>query len=155
MDILHAIGNTSMVRLRKVVPPRCADVFVKLEWENPTGSVKDRMANAVISREEALFAETSSRANVEAAIQLAERLAPEAKVVALMVDSGLKYLTTDVYRKKQETLVRCEGGDSNGYSGQRRWETGEHPVRAYACEGWGQGYSPACGGSAPIMQKRR
>jgi len=52
MDILHAIGNTSMVRLRKVVPPHCANIFVKLEWENPTGSVKDRMAQAVISRAE-------------------------------------------------------------------------------------------------------
>ena len=52
MDILHAIGNTSMVRLRKVVPPDCADIFVKLEWENPTGSIKDRMAQAVISRAE-------------------------------------------------------------------------------------------------------
>ncbi|MFZ5825066.1 MAG: PLP-dependent cysteine synthase family protein [Bacillota bacterium] len=52
MDILNAIGNTSMVQLRKVVPPRCADIFVKLEWENPTGSIKDRMANAVISRAE-------------------------------------------------------------------------------------------------------
>ena len=53
MDILQAIGNTSVVRLRKVVPPGCADIFVKLEWENPTGSVKDRMAHAVISRAEA------------------------------------------------------------------------------------------------------
>jgi cysteine synthase len=53
MDILQAIGNTSMVRLRRVVPPGCADVLVKLEWENPTGSVKDRMAEAVISRAEA------------------------------------------------------------------------------------------------------
>jgi cysteine synthase len=52
MDILHAIGNTSMVRLRKVVPPGCADIFVKLEWENPSGSFKDRMAQAVISRAE-------------------------------------------------------------------------------------------------------
>jgi len=52
MDILRAIGNTSMVRLRKVVPHGCADVFVKLEWENPTGSMKDRMADAVISRAE-------------------------------------------------------------------------------------------------------
>lgn len=52
MDILSAIGNTSMVRLCKVVPPGCADVLVKLEWENPTGSVKDRMAQAVISRAE-------------------------------------------------------------------------------------------------------
>jgi cysteine synthase A len=52
MDILQAIGNTSMVRLRKVVPPNCADILVKLEWENPTGSMKDRMALAVISRAE-------------------------------------------------------------------------------------------------------
>lgn len=52
MDILQAIGNTSMVQLRKVVPPDCAQVFVKLEWENPTGSFKDRMALAVISRAE-------------------------------------------------------------------------------------------------------
>src|SRR5512145_3189899 len=42
-----------MVRLRKVVPPSSADVLVKLEWENPTGSVKDRMAQAVVSRAEA------------------------------------------------------------------------------------------------------
>lgn len=53
MDILHAIGHTSLVQLQHVVPPGCADVLVKLEWENPTGSVKDRMALAVISRAEA------------------------------------------------------------------------------------------------------
>src|SRR4030095_6540727 len=53
MEILQAIGNTSLVRLRKVVPPGCAEILVKLEWENPTGSMKDRMANAVISRAEA------------------------------------------------------------------------------------------------------
>jgi cysteine synthase A len=52
MDILDAIGNTSMVRLRKVVPRNCAAIFAKLEWENPTGSVKDRMAHAVITRAE-------------------------------------------------------------------------------------------------------
>jgi len=41
-----------MVRLRKVAPPLGADIFVKLEWENPTGSFKARMAQAVISRAE-------------------------------------------------------------------------------------------------------
>ena len=50
--LLRAIGNTSMVQLRKVVPPGCADICVKLEWENPTGSMKDRMAEAVIARAE-------------------------------------------------------------------------------------------------------
>jgi cysteine synthase A len=53
MDILEAIGNTSIVRLRKVVPPGCADILVKLEGENPTGSMKDRMALTVIARAEA------------------------------------------------------------------------------------------------------
>src|SRR4051794_3514815 len=52
MDILAAIGNTSLVPLRKVVPPGCGKILVKLEWENPTGSMKDRMAHAVISRAE-------------------------------------------------------------------------------------------------------
>jgi cysteine synthase A len=51
-NILHAIGNTSLVQLRNVVPPDCAKVFVKLEWENPTGSMKDRTARAMISRAE-------------------------------------------------------------------------------------------------------
>jgi cysteine synthase A len=51
-NILQAIGNTSLVQLRNVVPPGSAKVFVKLEWENPTGSMKDRTAQAMISRAE-------------------------------------------------------------------------------------------------------
>ena len=53
MSVLDAIGGTSLVRLRRVVPPGCGSILVKLEWENPTGSLKDRMADAVISRAEA------------------------------------------------------------------------------------------------------
>jgi cysteine synthase A len=51
-----------------------------------------------IAREEALFSGTSSGANVLAAIRIAERLGATAKIVTLMADSGLKYLSTDVYR---------------------------------------------------------
>jgi len=53
MDVLQAIGQTALVRLHRVVPPGCGEVFAKLEWENPTGSLKDRMALAVITRAEA------------------------------------------------------------------------------------------------------
>ncbi|MGD0483289.1 MAG: cysteine synthase family protein [Gemmatimonadales bacterium] len=52
MDILDAIGNTSLVRLRTVAPPNGAAILAKLEWENPSGSVKDRMAQTVIARAE-------------------------------------------------------------------------------------------------------
>ena len=51
-----------------------------------------------LAKEEGLFAGTSSGANVIAAIQVAERLGPEAIVATLMVDSGLRYLSTDVYK---------------------------------------------------------
>src|SRR5215217_4415111 len=52
-SVLSAIGNTPLVRLRRVVPPASADVLVKLEYYGPTGSYKDRMALAMIEGAEA------------------------------------------------------------------------------------------------------
>ncbi len=52
-NVLGAIGNTSFVELNRVVPPECARIFVKLEGENPTGSMKDRKAQALINAAEA------------------------------------------------------------------------------------------------------
>ncbi|MEW5985542.1 MAG: cysteine synthase family protein [Chloroflexota bacterium] len=51
-SVLQAIGDTPLVRLNKIVPPNCADVLVKLEYYNPTGSYKDRMALAMIEEAE-------------------------------------------------------------------------------------------------------
>ena len=51
--VLEAIGNTPVVRLLKLVKPNMADVLVKLEYYNPTGSYKDRMALAMIEGAEA------------------------------------------------------------------------------------------------------
>jgi len=50
-----------------------------------------------LASQEALFAGTSSGANVVAALRIAKRLGPGHTVVTLLVDSGLKYLTTDLY----------------------------------------------------------
>src|SRR6187401_901851 len=47
-SVLKAIGHTPVLRLRKIVPPGSAEVVVKLEYFNPTGSYKDRMALAMI-----------------------------------------------------------------------------------------------------------
>jgi cysteine synthase A len=52
-SVLHAIGRTPLVRLRRLVEPGSADVLVKLEYYNPTGSYKDRMALAMIEGAEA------------------------------------------------------------------------------------------------------
>jgi cysteine synthase len=53
VSALQAIGNTPVVRLQKIVPPNSAEVLVKLEYFNPTGSYKDRMALSMIEEAEA------------------------------------------------------------------------------------------------------
>jgi cysteine synthase A len=52
-NVLRSIGNTPLVELRKVVPAGSARIVAKLEWANPTGSMKDRMARAAIEAAEA------------------------------------------------------------------------------------------------------
>ena len=50
-----------------------------------------------LAKEEGIFAGTSTGLNVTAAVQLAAELGPEATVVTVAVDSGLKYLAGDLY----------------------------------------------------------
>jgi len=52
-DILQRIGNTSLLALRRIVPANGSRILLKLESENPTGSMKDRMALAMIAAAEA------------------------------------------------------------------------------------------------------
>ena len=52
-SVLGGVGNTPLVELQNVVPPGSARIVAKLEWANPTGSMKDRMAKAAIERAEA------------------------------------------------------------------------------------------------------
>jgi cysteine synthase A len=63
----------------------------------PIGTDEAKAMARRLAREEGVFVGTSSGANVLAAIQIGERLGPGATVVTLMVDSGLKYLGTDVF----------------------------------------------------------
>ncbi len=52
-----------------------------------------------LAKEEAIFAGTSTGANIVASLRVAERLGPNATVATLIVDSGLRYLSTDVFRQ--------------------------------------------------------
>ncbi len=127
-QILDAIGDTPLVRLQSAAPPGAATTVAKLELANPTGSMKDRMARAAIetaaadgepdkvdeiiqvstgegqamkrrlAREEAIFAGASSGANVAAAVKVAQRLGPDAVVATIIVDSGMRYISTDLFQ---------------------------------------------------------
>jgi cysteine synthase A len=52
-DITQLVGETPMLRLKRIVPAGAADVYAKLEYLNPGGSVKDRAAIGIIRRAEA------------------------------------------------------------------------------------------------------
>jgi cysteine synthase A len=116
-DILDAIGNTSLIALRAVVPPGCADVLVKLEWENPTGSVKDRMARAVIGRAEADGRLTPSDTVVE---YTGGSTGTSLALVCAAKGYPLRIVTSDAFSQEKRdhmlalgaelTLVRSEGG---------------------------------------------
>jgi cysteine synthase A len=78
--------------------------FVPPMWDSALASAVAAVATEEakrmcrrLAREEALFAGTSSGANVIAALQVAKRLGPGKTVVTLLCDSGLKYLSTDLY----------------------------------------------------------
>ena len=64
-SILEAIGDTPVIKLSRVVPPGSADVYVKVESGNPTGSYKDRFALAMISGAEARGDLTAGQSVVE------------------------------------------------------------------------------------------
>src|SRR5207237_6584651 len=51
-DITKLVGDTPMLQLKRLVPEESADIFVKLEYLNPGGSVKDRAAIGLIKRAE-------------------------------------------------------------------------------------------------------
>ncbi|HXQ28732.1 MAG TPA: cysteine synthase family protein [Gemmatimonadales bacterium] len=77
-------------------PPLWTQAHVNAILAVPTAEAK-AMARR-LAREEGIFAGTSTGANVAAAIEVARRLGPEATVATVIVDSGLRYLSTDVFR---------------------------------------------------------
>ena len=92
----HRIEGIGIGRIPPLWEPTLVDEILSVSTDEA-----ECMAQR-LAREEALFAGTSSGGNVAAAIRVAERLGPCAKVVTLMVDSGLKYLSTHVYSRKSE-----------------------------------------------------
>ena len=87
----HKIGGIGIGFIPPLWKAGVADEIMTVSTEEARSMARQ------LAAQEALFAGTSSGANVLAAIRLAKRLGPGHTVVTLLVDSGLKYLTTDLY----------------------------------------------------------
>jgi cysteine synthase A len=88
----HNIEGVGIGRTPPMWDPAAIDEIIAVPTEDAKAMARR------LAKEEALFAGTSSGANVIAALQVAERLVPSSTVATLLVDSGLKYTGTDVYR---------------------------------------------------------
>lgn len=107
-SVLHAIGHTPVLRLRKIVPPGSADVYVKLEYFNPTGSYKDRMARAMIEGAE-------KRGTLRKGMRVVEYTGGSTGSSLAMVCAIKGYefhpLSSDAFAKEKLDTMRAFGAD--------------------------------------------
>ena len=106
-SVLDSIGNTPIVQLRKVVPPGAARILVKLEWANPTGSMKDRMAKAVIEGAEASGRLQPGDTVVE---YTAGTTGVSLALVCAAKDYNLHIVSSDAFSEEKMRTIRAFGG---------------------------------------------
>jgi cysteine synthase A len=105
---LDAIGNTPLVKLSKVVAPESADVYVKLEYYNPTGSYKDRMALAMIE-------EAEKRGELRPGMTVVEftggSTGSSLAFVCAVKGYALKIVSSDAFAQEKLRTMRAFGAD--------------------------------------------
>ncbi|HUF32902.1 MAG TPA: cysteine synthase family protein [Acidimicrobiales bacterium] len=107
-SMLDVVGNTPVVQLRRVVPGGAADVFVKLEWFNPTGSYKERMALAMIE-------EAERRGDLRAGMTVVEytggSTGSSLAYVCTAKGYRLKVVSSDAYAPEKLATMEALGAD--------------------------------------------
>ncbi|HEX3877475.1 MAG TPA: cysteine synthase family protein [Bryobacteraceae bacterium] len=107
-SILNAIGNTPLIQLHKVVPPNGARVFLKLEYFNPTGSYKDRMALAVVEGAE-------KRGALKPGMRVVEytggSTGSSLAMVCAVKGYGFVPISSDAFAREKLETMRVFGGD--------------------------------------------
>ena len=108
LNILRAIGSTPLVRLEKLSSPNSAPVFVKLEFYNPTGSYKDRMALAMIEAAEA-------RGDLRPGMSVLEctggSTGTSLAFVCAAKGFALRVISSDAYAKEKLDSMRAFGAE--------------------------------------------
>ena len=107
-NILETVGNTPIVKLKKIIPPGCGEIYVKLEANNPTGSKKDRMALSMIEGAE-------KRGDLKEGMSVVEYSGGStgAGLAFVCAIKGYRFrlITADVFGKEKIGLMRALGAD--------------------------------------------
>jgi cysteine synthase A len=107
-SVLDAIGGTPLVELTRLVPEGCARVFVKLEYYNPTGSCKDRMAKAMIEGAERRGELRPKATVVEYA---GGSTGSSLALICAVKGYPLKLVTSDAFAKEKLDTMRVFGAE--------------------------------------------
>ncbi len=106
--ILGTIGDTPLVKLSKIVPAKCADIYIKLEYFNPTGSYKDRMAVAIIEGAE-------KRGDIKAGTSIVEytggSTGTSLAFVCAVKGHRFKAISSDAFAKEKLQTMRLFGAE--------------------------------------------
>jgi len=107
-SVLEAIGNTPVVQLRRVVPEGAARVFLKLEYFNPTGSYKDRMALSTIEGAE-------RRGTLRPGMRVVEYTGGStgSSLALVCAVKGYRFtpISSDAFAREKLDTMRAFGGD--------------------------------------------
>lgn len=159
--ILASVGNTPVVELRRLVPGGCARVLVKLESHNPTGSMKDRMALAVVQG-------AAASGRLSATGMLVEYTGGSTGTSLAFVCAALGYpatlVTSDAFSREKRDHMRSlgatvvevpsEGGRTTKELIQRMIATAREVAAAPGAFYADQFNNPhAAGGYAPLAQE--
>jgi cysteine synthase len=107
-SILEAIGNTPIVRLRRCAPRNGAELWLKLEYRNPTGSMKDRMALAMIEGAERDGLLAPGDTVVE---YTGGSTGPALALVCRAKGYGCLIVMADCFTEERFQLIRALGGE--------------------------------------------
>lgn len=107
-DILHAIGNTPLVRLNKIGSELSVEILVKLEYYNPTGSYKDRMALAMIEEAEK---EGLLRPGYTVVEYTGGSTGSSLALVCAVKGYGMKLVCSDAFAEEKIRTMRAFGAD--------------------------------------------
>lgn len=107
-SILQAIGNTPLVQLQKIPSPGCAAIYVKLEYLNPTGSYKDRMALSIIEQAE-------KRGDLRPGMTVVENTGGSTGTslafICTVKGYPFKAVSSDAFAKEKLRAIQLFGGD--------------------------------------------
>jgi cysteine synthase B len=106
-DILKTIGNTPLVRINKLNPNKDVTIYAKIEGFNPTGSIKDRIAQSMIEQAEAIGDLTRGKTILE---PTSGNTGVSLAMIGVIKGYNVEIVMSDAVSAERRTMIEAFGG---------------------------------------------